>query len=111
MLSAVFHFCFYSYHTFLQHNPFYHSPKARHAEAFAPILKKLLLYAGEPVGIELVIPDCCEGQEVVPETRYFGGKEGVGKYSWLRSKCKLHGSALMELADNVDNADILGSAL
>ncbi|XP_073129269.1 187-kDa microtubule-associated protein AIR9 [Henckelia pumila] len=66
---------------------------------------------GEPVGIELVIPDCCEGQEVVPETRYFGGQEGAGKYGWLRSKYKLHGSALMELADSVDDADILAPAL
>ncbi|KZV48806.1 hypothetical protein F511_09227 [Dorcoceras hygrometricum] len=66
---------------------------------------------GEPLGIKLVIPDCCEGQKVVPETRYFGGQEGVGKFTWLRSKYKLHGSALVDIANDVENADILGHSL
>ncbi|KAK6150135.1 hypothetical protein DH2020_017660 [Rehmannia glutinosa] len=66
---------------------------------------------GEPQGVELLIPDCCEGQEVVPETRYFGGREGVGKYIWFRTKNKLHGSDLMELSNNYENADIRGQSL
>ncbi|KAL6500611.1 187-kDa microtubule-associated protein air9 [Orobanche hederae] len=66
---------------------------------------------GEPLGVELVIPDCCEGQEVVPETRYFGGQEGVGKYIWFRTKGKLDESALIELSNNCENVDICGHAL
>ncbi|KAG8385218.1 hypothetical protein BUALT_Bualt03G0019300 [Buddleja alternifolia] len=66
---------------------------------------------GEPLGVELVIPDCCEGQEVTPETKYFGGREGVGKYIWFRTKDKLTESALIELSNNCDNVDICGQAL
>ncbi|KAI3455940.1 hypothetical protein Pfo_012603 [Paulownia fortunei] len=66
---------------------------------------------GEPLGVELLIPDCCEGQEVVPQTRYFGGQEGVGKYIWFRTKNKLHESALMELSNKCENVDIRGQAL
>ncbi|KAL6567260.1 187-kDa microtubule-associated protein air9 [Orobanche gracilis] len=66
---------------------------------------------GEPLGVELVIPDCCEGQEVVPKTRYFGGQEGLGKYIWFRTKGKLDESALMELSNNCENVDICGHAL
>ncbi|KAL9147547.1 hypothetical protein ABFS82_13G180100 [Erythranthe guttata] len=66
---------------------------------------------GEPLGVELVIPDCREGQEVVPETTYFGGQEGVGKYIWFRTKNKLHQSALLELSNNFENVDICGEAL
>ncbi|KAL3833703.1 hypothetical protein ACJIZ3_008439 [Penstemon smallii] len=66
---------------------------------------------GEPLGLELVMPDCCEGQEVVPETRYFGGREGVGEYIWYRTKTKLSESALIELPDSCDNVDIRGQTL
>ncbi|KAL8461070.1 hypothetical protein ACS0TY_032523 [Phlomoides rotata] len=66
---------------------------------------------GEPLGVELVIPDCCEGEEVVPKTKYFGGQEGVGKYIWFRTKDKLHESALIELPNNFENADMCGQAL
>ncbi|KAL0398272.1 UNVERIFIED_CONTAM: microtubule-associated protein AIR9 [Sesamum radiatum] len=66
---------------------------------------------GDPLGVELVIPDCSEGQEVVPEKRYFGGQEGAGKYIWFRTKNKLHEPALMELANNSENVDIRGQTL
>lgn len=66
---------------------------------------------GEPLGIDLVIPDCCEGEKVVPRTRYFGGQEGVGEYIWYRTKDKLHGSTLLELSTNSTNVDICGKTL
>ncbi|KAL0352796.1 UNVERIFIED_CONTAM: microtubule-associated protein AIR9 [Sesamum angustifolium] len=66
---------------------------------------------GDPLGVELVIPDCSEGQEVVPEKRYFGGQEGAGKYIWFRTKNKLHEPALMELANNCENVDIRGQTI
>ncbi|CAI9089689.1 OLC1v1024308C2 [Oldenlandia corymbosa var. corymbosa] len=58
---------------------------------------------GEPVGFDLVIPDCCEGEMVVPQKRYFGGKEGTGLYIWYRTKKKLDISALMNISDGTDD--------
>ncbi|GFP81193.1 187-kda microtubule-associated protein air9 [Phtheirospermum japonicum] len=66
---------------------------------------------GEPVGVGLLIPDCCEGQEVVPATRYFGGREADGKYIWFRTENKLDESALIELSNNCENVDICGQEL
>ncbi|KAL2467410.1 microtubule-associated protein [Abeliophyllum distichum] len=66
---------------------------------------------GEPLGIDLVIPDCCEGQKVVPHTRYFGGQEGVGEYIWYRTEDKLHEPALLELSTNSENVDICSKTL
>ncbi|KAL5564708.1 hypothetical protein UlMin_027872, partial [Ulmus minor] len=40
----------------------------------------------DPVALELVIPDCCEGTEIVPQKSYFGRQEGVGEYIWYRTK-------------------------
>lgn len=51
-----------------------------------------------PMGLELLIPDCYESQEVVPHKTYFGGYEGDGEYIWYRTKEKLHGSALTEIS-------------
>ncbi|KAJ8762645.1 hypothetical protein K2173_010666 [Erythroxylum novogranatense] len=70
------------------------SPKSRISHVILP---------ADPVGLELVIPDCCEDKELVPQKRYFGGKEGVGEYIWYRTKEKLLESALMDLfsSDNV----------
>ncbi|KAL1555754.1 187-kDa microtubule-associated protein air9 [Salvia divinorum] len=67
--------------------------------------------AGEPLGVELVISECYEGQEVIPTTKYFGGQEGVGKYIWFTTNDKLHESSLMELANDSENVDICGNAL
>ncbi|KAL1560501.1 187-kDa microtubule-associated protein air9 [Salvia divinorum] len=66
---------------------------------------------GEPLGVELAISECFEGQEVVPTTKYFGGQEGVGKYIWFRTKDKLNESSLTELADDSENVDICAHAL
>lgn len=74
-------------------------------------LTNVIVYVGDPLGVELVIPKCYEGQEVVPITKYFGGQEGVGKYIWFRTKDKLHESSLMELANDSENVDICGEAL
>lgn len=45
--------------------------------------------AGEPKGIDLILPQCFEDNEVSPIKTYFGGKEGTGKYMWFRNKDKL----------------------
>ncbi|KAL3616841.1 hypothetical protein CASFOL_039235 [Castilleja foliolosa] len=66
---------------------------------------------GEPVGVELLIPDCCEGQEVVPTTKYFGGQEGDGQYVWFRMENKLDESAMIELSKNCENVDTCGQEL
>lgn len=56
------------------------------------------LETANPMGLELLIPDCYENQEVVPHKNYFGGHEGDGEYIWYRTKEKLHGSALTEIS-------------
>lgn len=61
--------------------------------------------------MELVIPDCCEQEEVVPQKTYFGGQEGVGEYIWYRAKSKLDGTALMEISDASEDVVICGKTL
>ncbi|KAL7212560.1 hypothetical protein ACSBR2_015286 [Camellia fascicularis] len=56
----------------------------------------------DPMGLELVIPDCCEDKMVVPQKKYFGGQEGDGEYVWYRTKNILHGSALMDISNACD---------
>ncbi|GMP73775.1 hypothetical protein CsSME_00031418 [Camellia sinensis var. sinensis] len=56
----------------------------------------------DPMGLELVIPDCCEDKMVVPQKKYFGGQEGDGKYVWYRTKNILHGPALMDISNACD---------
>ncbi|TKW30421.1 hypothetical protein SEVIR_2G035700v4 [Setaria viridis] len=41
---------------------------------------------GEPKGVNLILPECFEDNEISPIKTYFGGKEGTGKYKWFRSK-------------------------
>lgn len=55
----------------------------------------------DPVGISLVIPDCCEDMEVVPQRSYFGGIEGDSDFSWFRLHGKLQGSELPSDAELV----------
>lgn len=74
-------------------------------------LTRVILSVGEPLGLELMIYECCEGQEVIPLSKYFGGQEGAGKYMWFRTNDKLHESSLIEMANNCENADICGQAL
>ncbi|THG04317.1 hypothetical protein TEA_014867 [Camellia sinensis var. sinensis] len=56
----------------------------------------------DPMGLELVIPDCCEDKMVVPQKKYFGGQEGDGEYVWYRTKNILHGPALMDISNACD---------
>ncbi|ESQ52069.1 hypothetical protein EUTSA_v10016130mg [Eutrema salsugineum] len=65
------------------------SPRSIRSDSIAP---------ANPMGLELLVPDCFEKQEVVPHKTYFGGHEGVGEYIWYRTKEKLHGSALTEIS-------------
>ncbi|CAN6203007.1 unnamed protein product [Urochloa humidicola] len=44
---------------------------------------------GEPKGVNLILPECFEDNEISPIRTYFGGKEGTGKYKWFRNKEKL----------------------
>lgn len=65
-----------------------------------------VIVPADPEGLELIIPDCCENEELVPEKTYFGGEEGVGEYIWYRTKNKLHGSALLDISNLNDDVDI-----
>ncbi|KAF8714070.1 hypothetical protein HU200_028066 [Digitaria exilis] len=48
-----------------------------------------IILPGEPKGIDLMLPQCFEDNEVSPIKTYFGGKEGTGNYMWFRNKEKL----------------------
>ncbi|RLN34629.1 hypothetical protein C2845_PM03G19820 [Panicum miliaceum] len=50
--------------------------------------KEKLAADGEPKGVNLVLPECFEDNEISPIKTYFGGKEGTGKYIWFRNKEK-----------------------
>ncbi|KAH0889479.1 hypothetical protein HID58_051908 [Brassica napus] len=65
------------------------SPRSIRSDSISP---------ANPMGLELLIPDCHENQEIVPHKIYFGGHEGDGEYIWYRTKEKLHGSALTEIS-------------
>ncbi|EOX96967.1 Outer arm dynein light chain 1 protein isoform 1 [Theobroma cacao] len=62
----------------------------------------------DPVGLDLVIPDCHENQEVVPQKTYFGGLEGVGEYTWYRTKTKLDRSALTDISSSSEDVVTCG---
>ena len=49
----------------------------------------LSFHAGEPKGVNLILPECLEDNEISPIKTYFGGKEGTVKYTWFRNKEKL----------------------
>lgn len=65
----------------------------------------------EPMGVELVIPDCCEDRIVVPQKTYFGGQEGDGKYVWYRTKNKLPEADLIEITDMWEDVHVCGQRL
>ncbi|KAK4797344.1 hypothetical protein SAY86_029670 [Trapa natans] len=66
----------------------------------------------DPLGLNLIVSDCCENEEVVPQKKYFGGLEGKGEYIWFRLKNKLHESDLMDiLTDPEDVTPICGKTL
>ncbi|GLT97098.1 hypothetical protein SLE2022_146820 [Rubroshorea leprosula] len=70
-----------------------------------------LISPADPVGLDLVVPDCYENQEAVPQKKYFGGQEGLGEYTWYRAKTKLHGSALMDMASSSEDVLMCGKTL
>lgn len=65
----------------------------------------------DPAGLELVIPECCENQEVVPFKTYFGGVEGESDHIWYRTKNKLLGSALLNISNSTEDAVVCGRTL
>lgn len=65
----------------------------------------------DPVGTDLVIPNCCQNEMVVPQKSYFGGQEGEGKYIWYRSKMKLERSALVDIPNVHEDLVICGNSL
>lgn len=65
----------------------------------------------EPMGVELVIPDCCEDKIVVPQKTYFGGQEGDGEYVWYRTKNKLNKADLMDITDTCEDVHVCGKRL
>ncbi len=48
-----------------------------------------IIGTGDPKGVDLVLPECFQDNEISPIKTYFGGKEGTGKYTWYRTKEKL----------------------
>lgn len=65
----------------------------------------------DPVGLELIIPDCCESEEVVPKKSYFGGMQGLGEYIWFRVKDKLHEPELLDIVNIHEGVVECGRAL
>jgi hypothetical protein len=66
---------------------------------------------GDPTGVELVIPDCCEEKLVNPQKTYFGGEEGEGLYIWYRSSKKLEESELLEISNVCEDVSICAKTL
>ncbi|KAL8192254.1 hypothetical protein R6Q57_027921 [Mikania cordata] len=65
----------------------------------------------DPIGVELVIPDCCEDKIVIPIKTYFGGQEGDGKYIWYRCLLKIDSSALMDISDSCEDITTCGTSI
>lgn len=63
------------------------------------------------MGLKLVIPNCCEGQVVVPIQSYFGGHEGAGEYIWYRTRRKLEESELGELLNSCEDVFVCDRTL
>ncbi|OIV97294.1 hypothetical protein TanjilG_07046 [Lupinus angustifolius] len=64
----------------------------------------------DPKGMDLIIPECCEDQELIPLQKYFGGHEGSGEYIWFQTKDKVEGSALLDIF-NASDVEICGTEL
>ena len=71
----------------------------------------LFFETADPMGVELIIPDCCEDIEVVPQKSYYGGKEGNGEHTWYRAKSKLQRWELIDLSDDCEDAFVCGRSL
>ncbi|KAK3188669.1 hypothetical protein Dsin_028230 [Dipteronia sinensis] len=70
-----------------------------------------MIAPADPVGLDLVIPACCEDEEVIPQKKYFGGQEGDGEFIWYRTKNKLQESALMDICNAGEDVLICGKTL
>uniref|UniRef100_A0A0D9WVG8 Ig-like domain-containing protein n=1 Tax=Leersia perrieri TaxID=77586 RepID=A0A0D9WVG8_9ORYZ len=55
----------------------------------ALIICSPIIDTGDPKGVDLLLPECSQDNEISPIKNYFGGKEGTGKYTWYRTKEKL----------------------
>ncbi|KMZ63756.1 hypothetical protein ZOSMA_39G00270, partial [Zostera marina] len=64
-------------------------------KGFPVTIRSSIIHPAEPKGTELIIPVCCEDQQVVPKKSYYGGHEGDGVYNWYRANKK------MEMADMI----------
>ncbi|KAG0500755.1 hypothetical protein HPP92_000827 [Vanilla planifolia] len=64
--------------------------------------------AANPKGIELVIPDCRQDMEVVPQKSYYGGKEGNGEYVWYRTRVRPDEADLVEISSFSKDFFIVG---
>lgn len=71
----------------------------------------VIILVADPVGLELAIPECFQGEEVVPHKSYFGGLEGVGEYIWYRTKEKTHLPALVDVSGACEDVVICGKSL
>ncbi|KAF2317878.1 hypothetical protein GH714_041198 [Hevea brasiliensis] len=73
-------------------------------------IKSHVIAPADPVGLELVITNCFEDKEVIPQKTYFGGREGVGEYICtytpsledVGSYLALYGCPLVQM-ENVEN--------
>ena len=63
------------------------------------------------MGLELVIPNCYEDNEAIPQKTYFGGQEGAGEYIWFRTRDKLNKSELLDISNAGDDDLICGKTL
>ncbi|XP_031505223.1 187-kDa microtubule-associated protein AIR9 isoform X2 [Nymphaea colorata] len=70
-----------------------------------------LICPAEPVGLELIIPECFEDKEVVPVKSYFGGKEGHGEYTWYKSSRRLQETDIMGTPRANADVHIVGNKL
>lgn len=68
----------------------------------------LPFHTGEPKGVNLILPECLEDNEISPIKTYFGGKEGAGKYTWFRNKEKLDN---LEFDLVAASSDVVGESL
>ncbi|KAJ0476660.1 hypothetical protein HanHA300_Chr13g0479811 [Helianthus annuus] len=63
------------------------------------------------MGVEFVIPDCCEDKIVIPHKMYVGGEEGDGKYIWYKCLSKIDASALMNISDSCEDVTTCAQTL
>ncbi|KAJ7530247.1 hypothetical protein O6H91_15G086300 [Diphasiastrum complanatum] len=76
-------------------------------DGFTGISKKVvsdIVVDAEPEGKSLFIPNCFEDMELVPQTLYFGGREGESKYTWYRISHKIDEPQIPDEAEPVGSS-------